>query len=228
MPITSMAIAAVAPRGGPIGTSITITGSGFGGPLGTVRFAPTNLNLLATVSSWSDTQVVCVVPAGLPANTFSDVQVINSTGTDYALAPFWLPATSPPQDNDGLKHQWPAFEAGPNQAADDPRVFTAADFNRVLDRVNAALAGGGGGGTGAPPKAEAFATVNGQTFFVLSTSPVDTLRVFLVINGAWYWSLSGDIIVGGVGNRTVTLSPALLALFSITTTDAVWAIYWEA
>jgi RHS repeat-associated protein len=56
------ALSTVAPLAGPAGTSVTITGTDFGVTQGTsrVRFA----GYSAAVSSWSDTSIVCTVPAG--------------------------------------------------------------------------------------------------------------------------------------------------------------------
>ena len=55
-PITSLA-----PAAGRIGSPVTISGSAFGTTQGSVTFA----GLTAAVTSWSDTQVICAVPAGL-------------------------------------------------------------------------------------------------------------------------------------------------------------------
>jgi endoglucanase len=54
------AISALNPTSGPVGSSVTITGSNFGASQGTsaVRFGTTN----ATVTAWSNTQVTATVP----------------------------------------------------------------------------------------------------------------------------------------------------------------------
>ncbi len=58
-------ITSLAPNHGTAGASVTITGTGFGSTQGTgsVRFGTTT----ATVTSWSDTSIVAVVPSGLAA-----------------------------------------------------------------------------------------------------------------------------------------------------------------
>lgn len=52
---------ALNPVKGPVGTQVTITGSGFGSTQGTVTF---NGTTAATISSWTDSKVVCSVPVG--------------------------------------------------------------------------------------------------------------------------------------------------------------------
>jgi hypothetical protein len=127
----ALKITSVSPRGGSAGAVVTVTGTGFGGTMGTVRINPTSINLLVNPSSWSATQVVFTLPNGVPTNKFCDIQVINTGGTDFDIVPFWVPVGS----NDGLDYQWPSFEDGPTRDVDDPRQFTAADFNRLFARV---------------------------------------------------------------------------------------------
>ena len=54
------AISTLSPTSGAVGASVTISGSNFGAAQGTstVRFRTTN----ATVTSWSNTQIVATVP----------------------------------------------------------------------------------------------------------------------------------------------------------------------
>jgi RHS repeat-associated protein len=56
--VPSPVVTALSPTIGPAGTQVTISGSGFGPPQGTVTFNAQN----AAVSSWSDTQIVATVP----------------------------------------------------------------------------------------------------------------------------------------------------------------------
>jgi hypothetical protein len=61
--IAGPSIKSLSPNSGSVGTSVTITGAGFGSPQGsgTVVF---NANVAATVSSWADNQIVVTVPIG--------------------------------------------------------------------------------------------------------------------------------------------------------------------
>jgi hypothetical protein len=60
-PVTSAAlISALSPRHGAIGESVTVTGSGFGTLPGSLQFGDT----LTTATSWTDTEIVFVVPDG--------------------------------------------------------------------------------------------------------------------------------------------------------------------
>jgi endoglucanase len=60
------AIGSLSPTSGPVGASLTISGSNFGATQGTstVRFGTTN----ASITSWSNTQIVASVP-GVPTGT---------------------------------------------------------------------------------------------------------------------------------------------------------------
>jgi len=69
--LTATAITAVSPSGQPAGTlsTVTITGSGFGASKGTVRFPTGSTAIAAPIVSWTETQVVCVVPVEATATT---------------------------------------------------------------------------------------------------------------------------------------------------------------
>lgn len=133
MVLTTMNIDAVTPRGGPSGTPITVTGSGFGVSAGTLVFDPQGSNVSATPLTWDDDTITFNVPVGIPFAHTATLVIEKLGGTDSAVTPFWSPAATPSAD--GLDYGYPADEAGPNQDVDDPRKFTARDFNRVVDRV---------------------------------------------------------------------------------------------
>jgi RHS repeat-associated protein len=60
--IEALSITGISPAAGPLGSTVTITGAGFGGTQSDsiVTFD----GVAATVNSWSDTQIVAIVPAG--------------------------------------------------------------------------------------------------------------------------------------------------------------------
>ena len=60
----TLTLSSVSPNAGPVGTSVTLSGSAFGATQGssTVNFG----NVTANVTSWSDTSIVATVPSGLP------------------------------------------------------------------------------------------------------------------------------------------------------------------
>lgn len=150
MALTNMTISAVGPRGGPAGTTFTITGTNFGPPTGKVIFNPEGGGggpLLANVASWSATSITAAVPVGVAKNRSLTVQVINAANNDSVSVPFWIPAATP-GPTDTLDYAYPTQEAGgPAQDTDDPRIFKAANQNRLLDRITAA----GGPGPPGPP-----------------------------------------------------------------------------
>lgn len=88
-PIVTPVITMISPNSGPVGTQVTIYGSGFGATQGRgyVRFYR---NRYAPIISWSDTQIVCIVPRyALPgyvyvknnSSRWSNKYYFNVTGT---------------------------------------------------------------------------------------------------------------------------------------------------
>jgi len=141
--LTTFLITSVTPRGGGPTVSVTVAGSGFGLPAGSVIFDPLGIALAATVTGWTTTQIDFDVPAGVLENRFATLYLQRFDGADGASVPFWVPPADP-QTNGGLDFQYPAFEAGDDQDTDDPTTQTAADFNRVIDRLLAVEAAVGG------------------------------------------------------------------------------------
>ncbi len=137
MAITVVEISSVTPRGGPAGTSLTIVGTGFGAAAGAVRFDPLGVNLAGTIAFWGPNLVTVTTPAGLPDNQFVTLLLETAGANDAGQVPFWVPAIAA----DGLDYQYPAFEEGPLQDVDDPRVSEASEFNRMLARVLSIVAG---------------------------------------------------------------------------------------
>ena len=72
---TGPSITSISPASGLSGSSITITGGGFGSTQGTsiVRFFSITSNVIAQITSWSDSSIVAVVPvlSSLPSATFT-------------------------------------------------------------------------------------------------------------------------------------------------------------
>lgn len=73
-PVSSMPeLCASDPTSGPPGTSITMTGQGFGSTAGTVQLLgayTAGFTRVANVVSWSDNQIVAQVPADMPAGEY--------------------------------------------------------------------------------------------------------------------------------------------------------------
>jgi hypothetical protein len=134
MPLTSMSIDEinVDPRGGVAGVPVVIPGSGFGPPTGRVRFDPLGEDVDAVITTWFPNLVVFTVPALVSVDRTVTVQIQNAGASDSVTIPFWYPAVPPVPP----RFQWPNVEAGgPQQDIDNPRIASAADFNRMLDRI---------------------------------------------------------------------------------------------
>ncbi len=112
--IEALSVTGISPNVGPVGTTVTITGTGFGP---TQSNSTANLyGATATIQSWSDTQIVAIVPsgtatgpvtvlvAGIPAGgqnftLTTTVQLTDSLGnpTTYTAEEtggMWVPASS--------------------------------------------------------------------------------------------------------------------------------------
>ncbi len=76
--VTSVTILSLTPTSGPVGASVTIKGSGFGTTKGTSTVSFNSIT--ATTASWSDTQIVAVVPTGATSGSL----VISISGTSTA------------------------------------------------------------------------------------------------------------------------------------------------
>ena len=76
-------ISGIDPARGVAGSSVTMTGTDFGDTQGTssVSFGGT---AVASYTSWSDTQVVCLVPAGAEGTV--EVTLTTTDGTSNAVA----------------------------------------------------------------------------------------------------------------------------------------------
>ena len=84
-------ITGISPSSGPIGTNVTISGSGFGATQGSSAVSLNGTN--ATIFTWSDTSIVAIVPIGSTSGQFSvtvNGQPANSSSfTVTALPSSW-------------------------------------------------------------------------------------------------------------------------------------------
>ncbi|HTS07534.1 MAG TPA: IPT/TIG domain-containing protein [Candidatus Eisenbacteria bacterium] len=74
-------ISQISPTSGPPGTVVTISGSGFGSTQGTVQFN----GLAATISSWSDSEILAIVPTDADTGPVS----ITEGGVGCSLSPIF-------------------------------------------------------------------------------------------------------------------------------------------
>jgi YD repeat-containing protein len=87
------AITSLSPNSGAVGTSVTINGSGFGATQGT---STVKLNsAVATVTNWTDTQVVATVPNGTSGNIIVTEGGVASNGVAFTVPPPQITSLSP-------------------------------------------------------------------------------------------------------------------------------------
>lgn len=136
MAIVGTRIDAFEPRGAAPGDNVTATGVMFGIAEGEVIFDPLGEDLAATVVSWEDDEIVFTVPALSERDRHYVVQIRREDETDANSMTFWVPSADPM--NNALSHQLPYYEEGVDQDTDDPTKIQAADFNRMIDRLQEA------------------------------------------------------------------------------------------
>ncbi len=73
---TPPSVTAISPLSGPVGSTLTITGTGFGVSQGTSSVSIGGI--LATASSWSTTQIQAAIPAGVGTGNENVVVTVNS------------------------------------------------------------------------------------------------------------------------------------------------------
>jgi RHS repeat-associated protein len=86
-------ITSLSPNSGAAGTSVTISGTGFGASQGS---STVKLNsATATVTSWSDTQIVVTVPNGTSGNMIVTEGGVASNGVAFTVPPPQITSLSP-------------------------------------------------------------------------------------------------------------------------------------
>ncbi len=82
-------ISGITPGSGTAGTTVTISGSGFGSSQGTVTFD----NIPATIKGWSDGSISVTVPSGLTAGSVN--VAVTTTGNQTANVSFTVTVSGP-------------------------------------------------------------------------------------------------------------------------------------
>ena len=162
MALTTMRISTVTPRGGAVGTAVVVLGSGFGVTQGRVIIDPLGLQLLAAVTLWQDDRIDFTVPVGVLPDRFVTLLVEKFGATDSAKVFFWVPVTAP--SSPAIDYQYPRFGGLADPDTDDPYTAQASDFNRIMDRIAAAVGG--------PAVSPVTADLDGGGTFELGASSV--------------------------------------------------------
>ena len=92
--IPSHSISSLTPTGGPVGTQVTVAGTGFGSPQGTSTL--TFNGQTATVSSWSNTQIIGTVPVTAPTGpAVVTLGGVNSNAVTFTVPPPFVGSLQP-------------------------------------------------------------------------------------------------------------------------------------
>jgi hypothetical protein len=101
MPGSSIQITGITPSPAPVGATITIAGSGFGSTQGSGTIVINGIQ--ASITSWSDTAIVAVVPSG--AGSYGVVQVFQNNSSSnrfhFDIGPIIIPAITSLSLNQG-------------------------------------------------------------------------------------------------------------------------------
>ena len=133
--VSTLNVTALSPTSGPVGTSVTISGAGFGATQGssTVTFNGT----LATPSSWSDTQIVVPVPSGATTgNVVVTVAGIASNAVAFTVPPTLTSLAITPANTSvtsGATQQFTATGTFPDGSTSD--VTSTVTWSSAASRV---------------------------------------------------------------------------------------------
>jgi RHS repeat-associated protein len=121
--VGAMTVGSVNPPGGPIGTPVTVTGSGFGTVQGTISFNGTNAT---SVSTWTDSQIQATVPAGATSGAVKVVAggVASNTTVSFTVGTVVVNNVSPARGLAGTQFQINGSGFGATQGASTLRFAT--------------------------------------------------------------------------------------------------------
>jgi|GEM_PF-1200204 len=131
-PPAAPVLSALTPNSGPVGTPVTLSGSGFGPVAGSVYWSQGGTALRETppAADWTDGTITAPVPAGLTAGSVS-VSVYGSAGQGSQALPFTVTVTAPPPPGA------PVLSAlDPNSGpVDTPLTLSGSGFGTVAGSV---------------------------------------------------------------------------------------------
>jgi len=207
---SSPTITSLSPTSGPVGTSVTITGTNFGATQGSSTVIFYN-NQAATVSSWSATSIVVTVPPGATTgNVVVAVSGVGSNGVTFTVTTmtaskfpiklsankrYFVDANGNPwlMVMDAAHHLMPVIGSTPSSIAQYMSSRASLGFTAV--NVYGAC-----GGTGTCPTSGA--AQNGQLPFTVGTSSAD---YDLSAPNPAYWSQVDAVITAAANAGLVVL-----------------------
>lgn len=146
--MASPTINAVNPVNGPVGTQVTITGSGFGAAQGTGGIV--FINTAATVVSWSDTQIVATVAAGAQSGSVAVKQNTQySNSVQFAVSTLNISGISPTNGTTGTQVTISGTGFGSSQSTS--KVWIGTAYATVVSWSNAQIIASVASGTGSGP-----------------------------------------------------------------------------
>jgi hypothetical protein len=218
-PVPVPSITGFSPNSGPVGTSVTISGTGFTGAT-IVRFGTTNA---ATFTVDSNTQIRATVPAGASSGPISVVTpggTATSTGSFTVIPPPSITGFSPASGPDGTVIT--IYGSGFTWAtAVTLNGTNVAGFTVVTDaQIRATVPGGASSGLISVVTPGGTATSTG--IFTVTDPPVPSITGFLPVSGG-----VGTVVTidgsGFTGAGAVTLNGTNVAGFTVVTDAQITA-----
>jgi len=210
--IPTPVITSINPTSGPIGTSVTITGANFGVTQGasTLKF---NGVTATSITSWSDTQIIAVVPAGA---TTGNVTVITGGGASNGiLYTVTVSGTGPILDLAGGVF----FMAGDKNSN---KIYALIDINTykfaIIDHVAGTITYKNVAGFSAKDKVGMHFSVNsttGKLYLPYSSSGSSMKKDIAIIDPVTFSVIQKIIFKSGADIRKIIVDEAGNRIFAL-------------
>jgi RHS repeat-associated protein len=140
--VSNLFVNALSPNAGPVGTQVTISGSGFGSTQGTVSF---NNVAATTISSWTNTQIIANVPTGTTTGSVKVVAggVASNTTVGFTVGGIAVNSVSPASGSPGTPIQISGSGFGATQGTStvqfNGQLGTVTSWSDSVINVNASM-----------------------------------------------------------------------------------------
>jgi YD repeat-containing protein len=203
IPSATPCIGNVSPSAASVGTSVTISGNGFGSTQGSVTFTapglPPNFGASATITAWTNTSITATVPQniGTPVNVFVTIGSVSSNPFSFSVLPPQITSITPNVAQIGNLLTIKGINFGPTQGQSSIQLASSVSSQNVVFAV---------------PVSWSNTSIVAPVPFQATTGPV-----FVVVGT----SLGSNGINISVGPNITSLSPAFGAVGTSVTISGV-------